>query len=40
MGVPVIEATSEAEAQCSAMAKAGIVYATGSEDMDALTFGK
>jgi len=38
MGVPVILAPCEAEAQASAMAKAGLVYATGTEDMDALTF--
>ncbi len=37
-GIPVIEAPTEAEAQCAAMAKAGLVFATGSEDMDALTF--
>jgi len=39
MGVPVIEAPSEAEAQCAALTKAGKVYATATEDMDALTFG-
>jgi flap endonuclease-1 len=39
MGVPIIEAPGEAEAQCAAMSKAGLVYATGTEDMDALTFG-
>jgi len=39
LGVPVIEAPCEAEAQCAAMAKAGLVFATGSEDMDSLTFG-
>lgn len=39
MGVPVIDAAGEAEAQCAAMARAGLVYATASEDMDALTFG-
>lgn len=38
MGVPVINAPCEAEAQASALAKAGLVYATGTEDMDALTF--
>lgn len=38
MGVPVVEAPCEAEAQCAAMARAGSVWATGSEDMDALTF--
>eukprot|EP00965_Chrysotila_dentata_P037550 1249231-Pleurochrysis_carterae.AAC.1 len=25
-------------AQCAALSKAGLVYATGTEDMDALTF--
>ena len=38
MGVPVVQAPCEAEAQASAMAKAGIVYAASTEDMDALTF--
>jgi flap endonuclease-1 len=39
MGVPVVDAPSEAEAQCAAMVKHGICFATGTEDMDALTFG-
>lgn len=39
MGVPVIDAPGEAEAQCSYMAMEKIVYAVGSEDMDTLTFG-
>jgi hypothetical protein len=39
MGVPVVDAPSEAEAQCAAMAKAGVVYAAATEDMDCLTFG-
>ncbi|RDX75324.1 Flap endonuclease 1, partial [Mucuna pruriens] len=44
MGVPVVEAPSEAEAQCAALCKAGkassyLVYAVASEDMDSLTFG-
>lgn len=38
MGVPVILAPCEAEAQASHLAKTGQVYATGTEDMDALTF--
>lgn len=38
MGVPVILAPMEAEAQAAALCKAGLVYATGTEDMDALTF--
>lgn len=39
MGVPYIDAPCEAEAQCAAMVKAGKVYASATEDMDALTFG-
>eukprot|EP00026_Physarum_polycephalum_P009422 Phypoly_transcript_09545.p1 GENE.Phypoly_transcript_09545~~Phypoly_transcript_09545.p1 ORF type:complete len:439 (+),score=62.19 Phypoly_transcript_09545:48-1364(+) len=39
MGIPMVQAPSEAEAQCAAMAKYGTVYATGSEDMDSLAFG-
>ncbi len=39
MGMPVIEAPCEAEAQCAALAKSGAVYAAASEDMDTLTFG-
>eukprot|EP00026_Physarum_polycephalum_P009814 Phypoly_transcript_09951.p1 GENE.Phypoly_transcript_09951~~Phypoly_transcript_09951.p1 ORF type:complete len:406 (+),score=86.45 Phypoly_transcript_09951:96-1220(+) len=39
MGVPVVEAPCEAEATCAALAKAGKVYATATEDMDALTLG-
>lgn len=39
MGVPYIDSPCEAEAQCAAMVKAGKVYATATEDMDALTFG-
>ncbi|CAG9764399.1 unnamed protein product [Ceutorhynchus assimilis] len=39
MGVPYIEAPCEAEAQCAAMVKAGKIFATATEDMDALTFG-
>ncbi len=38
MGVPVIIAPSEAEAQCAELARTGKVYATATEDMDALTF--
>ena len=38
MGVPVVLAPCEAEAQASALCKAGVVYATATEDMDALTF--
>ncbi|XP_075238141.1 flap structure-specific endonuclease 1 [Lycorma delicatula] len=39
MGIPYIDAPCEAEAQCAAMVKTGKVYATATEDMDALTFG-
>ncbi|TPX57175.1 hypothetical protein PhCBS80983_g04040 [Powellomyces hirtus] len=39
MGIPYIEAPCEAESQCAALARAGKVYAAGSEDMDTLTFG-
>ena len=38
MGVPIVLAPCEAEAQAAALAKAGLVYAAGTEDMDALTF--
>jgi flap endonuclease-1 len=39
MGVPFLDAPCEAEAQCAALVRAGKVFATGTEDMDALTFG-
>ncbi|MEK6954918.1 MAG: flap endonuclease-1 [Candidatus Micrarchaeota archaeon] len=39
LGVPVIQAKSEGEAQCSYMCKEGLVDATGSQDYDALLFG-
>ena len=39
MGVPLIEAPCEAEATCAELAKKGLVFAAGTEDMDALTFG-
>jgi flap endonuclease-1 len=35
MGVPVVEAPCEAEAQCAELCKEGKVYATATEDMDA-----
>lgn len=38
MGLPVIEAPSEAEAQCAQLCKDGKVHAVATEDMDALTF--
>jgi len=39
MGCPIVEAPSEAEATCAQLNKAGLVYATATEDADALTFG-
>lgn len=39
MGVPWYAAPGEAEAQASRMCAQGVVYGTGTEDMDALTFG-
>ncbi|CAD8155158.1 unnamed protein product [Paramecium octaurelia] len=38
MGCPVIIAPCEAEAQCAELCRAGKIYATATEDMDALTF--
>jgi flap endonuclease-1 len=38
MGCPVVESPCEAEAQCAQMAKQGLVHATATEDMDAITF--
>lgn len=39
MGVPFVEAPSEAEAMCAYLSKIGKVYGVATEDMDALTFG-
>lgn len=39
MGIPYVDAPCEAEAQCAALVKGGKVWATGTEDMDSLTFG-
>lgn len=39
MGVPCINAESEAEATCAVLVKSGKAFATATEDMDALTFG-
>lgn len=39
MGVPVVDAPCEAEAQCAALVKSGKVFGAATEDMDALTFG-
>jgi flap endonuclease-1 len=38
MGLPVVEAPCEAEAQCASLCKEGKVYASATEDMDCLTF--
>ena len=40
MGVPVVDAPCEAEAQCAELAKNGKVFGVATEDMDALTFAK
>ncbi|TVU44299.1 hypothetical protein EJB05_03735 [Eragrostis curvula] len=39
MGVPVVEAPGEAEAQCAALCENHMAYAVASEDTDSLTFG-
>jgi len=39
MGVPVVQAPSEGEAQAAYMAKKGDVYASASQDYDSLLFG-
>lgn len=39
LGIPCISAESEAEAQCVALAKAGLVDAVASSDLDVLAFG-
>ncbi|XP_064640591.1 flap endonuclease 1-like isoform X2 [Lineus longissimus] len=39
MGIPYVSAPCEAEAQCAHLVKHGKVFAVGTEDMDALTFG-
>lgn len=38
MGVPVVDAPMEAEAQCAEMVRGGKADAAGTEDMDVLTF--
>jgi len=38
MGIPIVLAPCEAEAQAATLAQEGLVYAVGTEDMDALTF--
>lgn len=39
MGIPVVEAPGEAEATCATLVRNGKAWASGSEDMDTLTFG-
>ena len=39
LGVPIVQAPSEGEAQASAMARSGSAYAAASQDYDALLFG-
>lgn len=39
MGIPVVNAPSEAEATCAALCRDGKVYAAATEDADCLTFG-
>ncbi|MEM4716852.1 MAG: flap endonuclease-1, partial [Candidatus Caldarchaeum sp.] len=39
MGVPYVMAPAEGEAQAAFMAAKGVVYASGSQDMDSLLFG-
>ena len=39
LGIPIVQAPSEGEAQASAMALEGTAYAAGSQDYDALLFG-
>lgn len=39
LGVPVVQAQSEAEAQCATMCRDGLVDAVSTEDMDTLAFG-
>merc|ERR1719507_2432398 len=39
MGLPVVEAPSEAEATCAALCRDGKVFASATEDADCLTFG-
>ena len=39
MGIPVVQAPSEGEAQCAFLCKENLVYATASQDSDSLLFG-
>ena len=39
MGIPVVDAASEAESQCAELVKKKVGWGMASEDMDSLTFG-
>lgn len=39
LGVPTIDAPSEAESQCAQLCKEGLVYGVATEDVDVLAFG-
>lgn len=39
MGIPVVQAPSEGEAQAAHMSKTGVVWASGSQDWDSILFG-
>ncbi len=39
MGIPVVQAKTEGEAQCAYMNKKGVVWATASQDWDSVLFG-
>merc|ERR1719517_350326 len=39
MGIPIVDAPSEAEATCAALCRDGKVFAAATEDADCLTFG-
>lgn len=39
MGIPVVQAPSEGEAQAAHMARQGLAYAVGSQDYDSILFG-
>jgi len=39
MGIPVVQALSEGEAQCAHLCKKGLVFSTASQDSDSLLFG-
>src|SRR5256885_2787647 len=39
LGIPIVQAPAEGEAQASAMARTGVAYAAASQDFDSLLFG-